>query len=40
MVAASFAVRNGDVVQINVPSDTNMRAPKSRSLAKRMDWVS
>jgi hypothetical protein len=26
MVAASFAVRDGDGVQINVPSDANMRA--------------
>jgi hypothetical protein len=26
MVAASFAVRDGDGVQINAPSDANMRA--------------
>jgi hypothetical protein len=26
MVAASLAVRDGDGVQINAPSDTNMRA--------------
>ena len=26
MVAASFSVRTGDGVQINVPSDVNMRA--------------
>jgi hypothetical protein len=26
MVAASFAVRDGDGIQINAPSDANMRA--------------
>ncbi len=38
MVAASFAVRIGDGVQINVPSDAKMRGTEQgRSLAKGME---
>ena len=40
MVAASFVVGVGDGVQINVPSDANIRAKKTGSLANGMERVS
>ena len=38
MVAASFVVGIGDGVQINVPSDANVRS--SQSLGKGMERIS
>jgi hypothetical protein len=38
MVAASFAIRSGDGVQINAPSEANMRANKNPILGPGNGW--
>jgi hypothetical protein len=38
MVAASFAIRSGDGVQINAPSEANMRANKKPILGPGNGW--
>jgi hypothetical protein len=40
MVAASFAVRDGDGVQISVPSETELRRRTKRPVAKGMECFS